>query len=108
MTQAEKQTSETSRPRRSEAGNRRGPLVAASLLGPSGAAAIDVKRRASRRKPAERWATVLTRATYFSVEGAAIWERALNRMAAVAESAATIRWREDPKAANAMSGSRTV
>ncbi len=32
----------------------------------------------------------------------------LNRIAAVAESAATTRWREEPKMANAMSGSRTV
>ena len=43
-----------------------------------------------------------------SLPGAAIWESELEKIAAVAESAATTRWREEPKAANATSGSSTV
>ena len=35
-------------------------------------------------------------------------ESELEKMAAVAESAATTRWREEPKTANATSGSSTV
>jgi len=49
-----------------------------------------------------------TSAMYFSLPGAAIWDSELEKIAAVAESAATTRWREDPKAANATSGSSTV
>jgi hypothetical protein len=37
-----------------------------------------------------------------------MWDSELEKMAAVAESAATTRWREEPKTANATSGSNTV
>ena len=49
-----------------------------------------------------------TSAMYFALPGAAMGDSELNRMAAVAESAATTRWRDDPKTANATSGSSTV
>jgi len=45
---------------------------------------------------------------YFSLAGTAICERDPEKMAAVAEAAATTRWREEPKTANATSGSSTV
>ena len=49
-----------------------------------------------------------TSAIYLSLAGAAICDSELEKMAAVAESAATTRCREEPKAANATSGSSTV
>ena len=45
---------------------------------------------------------------YFSLKAGAMVESELEKMAAVAESAATTRWREEPKAANATSGNSTV
>ena len=49
-----------------------------------------------------------TSAMYFWLAGTAMCDSELEKMAAVAESAATTRCREEPKTANATSGSRTV
>ena len=49
-----------------------------------------------------------TSAMYFSLAGGAICESEPEKIAAVAELAATTRWREDRKTANATSGSSTV
>ena len=49
-----------------------------------------------------------TSAMYFSLAGTAMPDSGLEKMTAVAESAATTRWRDDPKTANATSGSSTV
>ena len=64
--------------------------------------------RASSRNPAVSSATMPTSAMYFSLKAGAMVESELEKMAAVAESAATTRWREEPKTANAISGSSTV
>jgi hypothetical protein len=45
---------------------------------------------------------------YFSLAGSAICESDPEKIAAVAESAATTKWREEPKTTNATSGSSTV
>jgi hypothetical protein len=45
---------------------------------------------------------------YFSLAGVAMRDSEPERMAAVAESAATTRWREEPKSANASGGSSAV
>jgi post-segregation antitoxin (ccd killing protein) len=45
---------------------------------------------------------------YFSLAGTAMRDSELEKIAAVAESAATTRWREEPKTANATSASSTV
>ena len=45
---------------------------------------------------------------YLSLASGAMRESALEKIAAVAESAATTRWREEPNTAKATSGSRTV
>jgi DnaJ-domain-containing protein 1 len=66
------------------------------------------KIRASSRNPAVNSAAMPTRAMYFSLKAGAIVESELEKMAAVAESAATTRWREEPKAANATNGNSTV
>ena len=47
-------------------------------------------------------------AMYRSLAGTAIWDSELEKIAAVAESAATTRWREEPKTANPTSGNSTV
>ena len=49
-----------------------------------------------------------TSAIYCSLAGTAMRDSELEKMAAVAESAVTTRWREEPKAAKATSGSSTV
>ena len=49
-----------------------------------------------------------TSATYRSLAGTAMWNIELEKMTAVAESAATTRWRDEPNTANATSGSSTV
>ncbi len=64
--------------------------------------------RATRRRAAVSSATMPTSATYFALCGGAIWESELARIAAVAESAATTRWRDEPKTANRITGSSTV
>ena len=64
--------------------------------------------RARSRNPAVSSAAMPTSAMYFSLEAGAMVDSELEKMAAVAESAATTRWREEPKAANATSGSSTV
>ena len=64
--------------------------------------------RASSRNPAVSSATMPTSAMYFALAGAAMVDSELEKIAAVAESAATTRWRDEPKTANAMSGSSTV
>ena len=56
-----------------------------------------MKIRASNRNPAVSSATMPTSAMYFSLAGVAMWDSELEKMAAVAESAATTRWREEPK-----------
>jgi hypothetical protein len=67
-----------------------------------------LKIRASNRNPAVNSATMPTSAMYFSLAGFAMWDNELEKIAAVAESAATTRWREEPKTANATSGNSTV
>ncbi len=67
-----------------------------------------LKSRASNRKAAVSRATIPTSAMYFSLARGARSDRPLAKMAAVAESAATTRWREEPKSANITSGSNTV
>ena len=49
-----------------------------------------------------------TSATYFSLPGFAMADSASEKIAAVAESAATTRCREEPKTAKATGGSNTV
>ena len=49
-----------------------------------------------------------TSAMYFALSGVAMPDSPLAKMAAVAELAATTKWREEPKVANATSGSSTV
>ena len=49
-----------------------------------------------------------TSAMYFSLPGTAMRESEPKKIAAVAESAATTKWREEPNIENATSGSRTV
>ena len=64
--------------------------------------------RARSRSAAVKSASMATSATYFSLSGFAMWESELEKMAAVAESAATTRCRDEPKIAKATRGSRTV
>jgi hypothetical protein len=47
-------------------------------------------------------------ATYSALDGVAMVVRRLAKMVAVAESAATTRWRDAPKSANATSGRKPV
>lgn len=67
-----------------------------------------MKTRANNKNPAVSNATMPTSAMYFSLAGSAICESDPAKIVAVAESAATTRWREEPKTANATSGSSTV
>jgi hypothetical protein len=67
-----------------------------------------LKNRASNRNPAVSSATMPTSTMYFSLAGVAMWDNELEKIAAVAESAATTRWREEPKTAKTTSGSSTV
>jgi hypothetical protein len=67
-----------------------------------------LKIHARNKNPAVSSATMPTNAMYFSLAGTAIRESELEKIAAVAESAATTRWRDEPNTANAMSGSSTV
>ena len=69
---------------------------------------VSLNRGSSNKNPAVSSATMPTSAMYFSLAGFARWDSELEKMAAVAESAATTRWREEPKTANATSGSSTV
>ena len=64
--------------------------------------------RASSRNPAVSSATMPTSAMYFALADSAMVDSELEKIAAVAESAATTRWRDEPKTANATSGSSTV
>ena len=67
-----------------------------------------MKIRASSRNPAVSSATMPTSAMYCALAGGAMRESELEKMAAVAESAATTRWRDEPKTAKATSGSNKV
>ena len=67
-----------------------------------------MKTRASNRKAAVSSASMLTSAMYFALPGGAMCDRELKKIAAVALSAATTRWREDPKTAKPTSGRSTV
>ena len=67
-----------------------------------------LKTRASRSTPAVSSVSMPTSAMYRSLPSGAIWESAPEKIAAVAESAATTRWRDEPKTAKATSGRRTV
>jgi hypothetical protein len=67
-----------------------------------------LKIHARNKIPAVSSATMPTSAMYFSLAGTAMPDSGLEKMTAVAESAATTRWRDDPKTANATSGSSTV
>jgi len=51
---------------------------------------------------------MLARATYLALPTSAISDSEPAGIAAVAESAAVTRWRDDPKAANARGGNRAV
>ena len=64
--------------------------------------------RATNKKAAVSSATVPASATYFALAGGAMPEIPPARMAAVAESAATTRYRDEPNVANANSGSNSV
>ena len=63
--------------------------------------------RASSRIAAVNSATIPARAIYRAPAGVAMPDTPPAKMAAVAESAATTRYRDEPKAANAISGSRS-
>jgi hypothetical protein len=67
-----------------------------------------LKTRASNNRPAVSSATMPTSAMYLALAGGAMRDNPLAKIAAVAESAATTRWREEPKVANATSGRSTV
>jgi hypothetical protein len=67
-----------------------------------------LKIRANSSMPAVSSATMLTMAMYRSLAGAAMWESELEKIAAVAESAATTKWRDEPNTENATSGRSTV
>ena len=64
--------------------------------------------RASSSRPAISSVSMPTSAIYFSLATGAMRESELENIAAVAESAATTRWREEPKTAKATRGRRTV
>ena len=67
-----------------------------------------LRRRASRSRAAVSSVSMPTSAMYRSPPTGAMWESAPEKIAAVAESAATTRWRDEPKTAKAMRGRRTV
>jgi hypothetical protein len=67
-----------------------------------------LKIHAKNKSPAVRSATMPTSAMYFSLPGTAMRESEPKKIAAVAESAATTKWREEPNIENATSGSSTV
>ncbi len=64
--------------------------------------------RATSRYPAAIRATMPARATYSLLAGLAIVTRAANMMAAVAESAPTTRWRDEPRRAKTIAGTASV
>src|SRR5271165_2695938 len=64
--------------------------------------------RARSRNPAVSSATIPASATYLALASGAMPESPPARMAAVAESAETTRYREEPNTANASSGSNSV
>ena len=61
-----------------------------------------------QQSPAVSSATMLTSATYRALPGTAHCDIEPATIAAVAESAATTRWRDEPNSANATSGSSSV
>ncbi len=67
-----------------------------------------LKMRAISRSPAVSRVSMPTSAMYFSPPIGAMRESALEKIAAVAESAATTRWREEPNRAKPTSGRSTV
>ena len=67
-----------------------------------------LKIRERIKNPAASSATMPGRATYWGDPGRAMVTRAVARIAAVAESAPTTRWRDDPKKANTARGMRMV
>ena len=64
--------------------------------------------RAISRNPAVISATIVASSTYRGLANGAMLESLPARMAAVAESAETTRYREEPKTANASIGSNRV
>ena len=64
--------------------------------------------RASSSRPAVSSVSMPTSAMYLALASGAISESELEKIAAVAESAATTRWRDEPKSAKPTSGNRTV
>ena len=67
-----------------------------------------LKIRATSSNAAVSSATMHTSAMYCSLPGTAARDNEAEKMAAVAESAATTRWRDDPNVANPISGSSRV
>ena len=66
------------------------------------------KIRERIKNPAARSATIPASAIYWGESGTAMVTRVVARIAAVAESAPTTRWREDPNRANTVIGIRMV